>query len=89
MGLLLGWVRGPGERDLKRAFGAWIRRVLLANRFPGVVLGREAELGWTTSKQRNASDFGTMPKPHCPATPSKDGNERCPNGRISEDFVSA
>ena len=44
LGLLLGWVRGRGERELKRAFGAWIRRVLLANRFPGVVLGREAEL---------------------------------------------
>ena len=30
LGLLLEWVRGPGERELKRAFGAWIRRVLLA-----------------------------------------------------------
>ena len=44
LGLLLGWVRGRGERELKRAFGAWIRRVLLANRFPGVMLGREAKL---------------------------------------------
>ena len=43
LGLLLDWVRGPGERGLKRAFGAWIRRVLLANRFPGVVLEREPE----------------------------------------------
>ena len=41
---LLDWVRGPGERELKRAFGAWIRRVLLAHRFPGTVLEREAEL---------------------------------------------
>ena len=44
LGLLLGWVRGRGERELRRAFGAWIRRVLLANRFPGVELGRESEL---------------------------------------------
>ena len=44
LGLLLGWVRVRGERELKRAFGAWIRRVLLANRFPGAVLRREAEL---------------------------------------------
>ena len=41
---LLDRVRGPGERELRRAFGAWIRRVLLAHRFPGVVLEREAEL---------------------------------------------
>ena len=41
---LLDWVRGPGERELRRAFGTWIRRVLLAHRFPGVVLEREAEL---------------------------------------------
>ena len=41
---LLDWVRGPGEGELKRAFGAWIRRALLAHRFPGAVLEREAEL---------------------------------------------
>ena len=39
---LLDRVRGPGERELRRAFGAWIRRVLLAHRFPGVVLERGA-----------------------------------------------
>ena len=41
---LLDWVRGPGERELRRAFGTWIRQVLLAHRFPGAVLEREAEL---------------------------------------------
>ena len=41
---LLDWVRGPGERELKRAFGTWIRQVLLAHRFPDVELEREAEL---------------------------------------------
>ena len=41
---LLDWVRGPGERELRRAFGTWIRRVLLAHRFPDVELEREAEL---------------------------------------------
>ena len=33
---LLDRVRGPGERELRRAFGVWIRRVLLVHRFPGV-----------------------------------------------------
>ena len=41
---LLDWVRGPGERELRRAFGTWIRRVLLAHRFPDVELEREAGL---------------------------------------------
>ena len=41
---LLDRVRGPGERELRRAFGAWIRRVLLVHRFPGTVLERGAEL---------------------------------------------
>ena len=41
---LLDRVRGPGEREPRRAFGAWIRRVLLVHRFPGTVLERGAEL---------------------------------------------
>ena len=41
---LLGWVRGPGERELKRAFGEWIRQVLLRGRFPEATLERAAEL---------------------------------------------
>ena len=43
--VLLDWVRGPSERGLNRTFGAWIRRVLLANRFPGVILGRGPKVG--------------------------------------------
>ena len=38
------WVRGPGERELKRAFGGWIRQVLLRGRFPETALERAAEL---------------------------------------------
>ena len=41
---LAAWVRGPGERELKRAFGEWIRRVLLRGRFPEATLERAAEL---------------------------------------------
>ena len=41
---LLAWVRGPGERELKRAFGEWIRQVLLRGRFPEATLERTAEL---------------------------------------------
>ena len=41
---LLGWVPGPGEHGLKRAFGEWIRRVLLRGRFPEAILERTAEL---------------------------------------------
>ena len=41
---LLAWVPGPGERELKRAFGEWIRQVLLRGRFPEVTLERTAEL---------------------------------------------
>ena len=38
------WVRGSGERELKRAFGGWIRQVLLRGRFPETALERAAEL---------------------------------------------
>ena len=41
---LAALVRGPGERELKRAFGEWIRRVLLRGRFPEATLERAAEL---------------------------------------------
>ena len=41
---LVAWVRGPGERELKRTFGGWIRQVLLRGQFPGAVLERVAEL---------------------------------------------
>ena len=41
---LLAWVPGPGERELKRAFGEWIRQVLLRGRFPEATLERTAEL---------------------------------------------
>ena len=41
---LLAWVRSPGERELKRAFGEWIRQVLLRGRFPEATLERTAEL---------------------------------------------
>ena len=40
---LLDRVRGPGERELRRAFGTWVRRVLPAHRLPGVVPEREAD----------------------------------------------
>ena len=41
---LLAWVPGPGEHGLKRAFGEWIRQVLLRGRFPEATLERTAEL---------------------------------------------
>ena len=41
---LVAWVRGPGERELKRTFGGWIRQVLLRGQFPEAVLERVAEL---------------------------------------------
>ena len=41
---LVAWVRGPGERELKRTFGGWIWQVLLRGQFPGAVLERAAEL---------------------------------------------
>ena len=62
-----------------------------------LVAGRRARLmdvggGWTelddveaTECFRLRDDAGTASS----CNPSKDGNERCPNGRISEDFVSA
>ena len=41
---VVAWVRGPGEHELKRAFGEWIRQVLLRRRFPEAALERAAEL---------------------------------------------
>ena len=33
LGALLGWLRGPGELEIKRSFGEWIGRVLMPRRF--------------------------------------------------------
>ena len=43
--VLLDWMRGPGERGLKRTFGAWIRRVLLTKPVPGSDSGTGAYVG--------------------------------------------
>ncbi len=42
---LLAWVPGPGERELKRAFGEWIRTGAVAGTVPGGDLGADGGVG--------------------------------------------
>ena len=38
LGALSGWLHGPGEDELRRAFVEWVRQVVLPGRFPGAAL---------------------------------------------------
>ena len=41
---LLEWLREPEQRDLRRAFGVWLRQVLLPARLPGIEMPEIADL---------------------------------------------
>ena len=41
---LVEWLRGPGDRELKRSFGEWIRQVLVPRRFGSASLSPMPEL---------------------------------------------
>ncbi len=41
---LAGWLSGPEQASLRRAFTIWIKRVLLPSRFPGIDLPDVADL---------------------------------------------